>query len=1289
MPLMRWLSVILLSFFITACGGGGTLEKDGGGLDGGGTDSPSYTLSINGLSETTGEAANDVSSEQRLVLVAKLLKDGVAAPNVIVTFTTDGGYGVLDPESGTVKTGTDGSAKIYLSVGNTAGAGTANASVTINGETFNTTEPFTFTSTGDQDSTAQDTYTVTLHGYSQDTGAISNSVTSQAPLDLRATLKQNGEIVAGKRILFTLTDGIGLLQPTTGSALTQNDGIATIELTAGKDAGAGKVTATYNVGGESYSGTFDFQTTGGQGSDTGVSGTITLELNILDQNGAVFTELNPVSKDNKGFVSATLRDDGVPLASQLISFTSKFTGKITPELGTALTDQNGVAVVTLSSGNFKGAGQVVASYESESNEIITKTAGFVSNGDDAPIESAQAELDIKLLQGCNANWDTNRNTVALNPLDPSSGCTVTNTFSSDSLIDVLIKVVDTSSGDGISGIIAELSTDLGQLLPDSGKALTDNFGFALLKLQPGASSGAGTLTATAKDTNLNKAFSISTAELKVSIDNGLPNLLDSLGNPIEGQYQPLAAGATTVITVEIRDTNDDLIVTPFDVQFTSSCVESGKSIVDEKVISIGGIATSTYRTNGCKSAQGDTVIATVLTGGTPEIASVNIPVSEADVASIEFISATQNVIALKGTGGVGRKENSELTFKLIDKIGQDVTSKRLDFRLTSTNGGISLSHHSVDTDAAGLARVQVNSGFVPMAVRVQACFIPDEQIPADQNDNVTCWQDVYTQCQKAEADRDQEVSCPTGNLSLVSLDQQIITVSDLLSISTGLPDNNSFTASITNYATETLQYDNETFDITVLIADHFNNPVPDGTSVYLTTEGGAIGTLDGEEGNPQLECLSVDGACTVQWRSQNPRPFTENKWGNKLSDYNPKKLLRVKAKYLEDIVGVTNPTFVQSNAVTLTQLNANANFAGLVEETRNCDLYKNNPAPCIDGILNANTNELGVPLGARATVLVIAKGQESFIDINGNGLFDSNEYYSGYDLNEAFVDHNESGTYDGLSAIYDPVTASLTKDAQSCTDGSDTDPCSEFATNGAHSEEPIGDIDSNGMHTLLDGKYNGLLCTEAAQAANMCNKELIDVRRSFEVIMSGSTVYYRFVIDKQSLRNKFAAALAEIELDDAGNPTGNLSINALGVANSIDSCENITNQYDVGTTSEVILGLEESVNDQMCDITELNIASYDSGVQLASLSFNFYYSDIYNNPLAAETNVEISTENGDYSGTDGFVIGNSSATNAALIGLSISREAEPNKKSIGFLKLSFTSPKENNTTAQLQISDDG
>jgi hypothetical protein len=970
------------------------------------------------------------------------------------------------------------------------------------------------------------------------------------------------------------------------------------------------------------------------GTDTDVSTSITMELTLVDQSGLVFTDSNPVSKDNKGVVTATLTSDGEPLTSQLVTFTTEFTGKITPELGTALTNETGQAVVSLSSGDFKGAGEITATYIGD-DSTVTKTLGFISNGDDASTEEAVVDVDIKLLQGCADGWDNDRNLVSLEQTYSASGCTVVNQFSSDELIDVLVKVTDTSSGDGFVGIISEISTDLGSLLPVSGKALTDNFGFAILKLQPGANSGAGEITATSKLTSSQKAFEISTAELQVNISNGLFNVLDANGNPIAGEYQPLAAGATTVITVEILDSNSELVVSALDVEFTSNCTQAGLSVMDATAKSISGIATATYRTDGCSASLGDTVTATVLTGGTPVIKSINIPVSIAEVESIEFIDATQNVIALKGTGGQTRSETSEVTFKLKDKIGKSVVSSRMDFRLSSTNGGISLSHPSVFTDAEGLARVQINAGFVPMAVRVQACYIPDDQIPENQNDDVTCWQDIYLECQKDVADRSDNVSCPVGELSLVSLDEQVVSVSDLVSISSGLPDGNSFTAGAATINIEALDYIGDINEISVYLADHFNNPVPDGTAVYLTTEGGTVGTLDGAAFNAQLECNTVDGACNAQWRNQNPKPFTEAKWGNQIDSINPK-----------------------TNLI-------------------NCDLYFNTAAPCINGILSAADDVVnGVPLGGRVTVLATAKGQESFIDINGNGRFDTNEYYSGYDLPEAFVDHNENGFYDGLAGIYDPVTATVTKDASFCQEGSLTDPCSPTNTNGGHFEENF-DIDLNGMHTLADGKYNGLLCTEAATNppanatfASLCTKDLIDIRESFQIILSGSTVYSRFVVTKQELTNKFPN-------------TSTLNIESCNDIISVATDENGV------STETLILGLEPSDTNDFCDVNLIDISSGVGSNELDSLTFGIYYSDRYNNPIPSGTTLSMSTANGKFDGRSDYTMLETSSARALYEELTISRETDPNDANTGLLSVIFETPKGVQTPATITIRDDG
>lgn len=66
------------------------------------------------------------------------------------------------------------------------------------------------------------------------------------------------------------------------------------------------------------------------------------------------------------------------------------------------------------------------------------------------------------------------------------------------------------------------------------------------------------------------------------------------------------------------------------------------------------------------------------------------------------------------------------------------------------------------------------------------------------------------------------------------------TVSSALSIGTGLPDSNSFSPSFTQFnPADAATTDGIEVGVTVRAADHFNNPVPDGTAVSFITEGGA------------------------------------------------------------------------------------------------------------------------------------------------------------------------------------------------------------------------------------------------------------------------------------------------------------------------------------------------------------------------------------------------------------------------------------------------------------------
>ncbi len=1070
------------------------------------------------------------------------------------------------------------------------------------------------------------------------------TISKDVPGQLEATLTKDGKVFVNQLVSFTLDQfngtTVGVLDPEVGTSQTNSAGVAKMTLRAGTVAGSGTVTASFqDPDGEAVSVSLVFTSLGDEDGTGGEQGTLKMTLSVVDKNGQPFTDANPITKDNPGTVTATITEDDQPLAQGLVSFATAFTGKILSDTSTQLIS-NGTASIELGAGDFKGAGKVTASLDG--SELLSQ-AFFFSSGDGASVETAEATLDVKLLIDCNDGWDANRDSAKLDPTDPTTGCTVVNRdISSDKLGTIFVSANNANTGDGFPGILVDVNTSLGRLLPDSGNAVTDNFGIALLTLQPGTANDSGIITATAKNVSATKAFNVGVAEISLQIDNGLP--------VIDNVTQPLAAGATTVITVSIFDTDGvSLLPLPLDVELSSGCTAAGKAELDAKVTSISGIATATYRSTGCFTAEGDTVTATV-NGKTIQ---TNIPLSSAEVAAIEFMGSTQPVIALKGTGGAQRTESSEITFRLKDELGIPSSQGRIDFKLSSYNGGISLNPMSVKTNTEGLAKTTVTAGTIPTAMRVHACFIPEDKIPTNEADDVTCWKEIYDACQ---ADPSGE-NCPTGNLSLLALDEQIISVSDMLTVTSGLPDNDSFTLGVDILNPEALLYNGEISQVTVYMADHFNNPVPDGTSVYLRTEGGTIGTLDGGQFTPLQQCETIDGECNLQWRSQNPKPFTDARWGSQINSINPK-------------TGVIN-----------------------------CDPFFGAAAPCQFGINNAAFDvDNGVPLAGRATILATAKGEEVYIDRNANGVFDVGEYYSAFDLPEAFIDNNENNVFEG---------------DVDCSTGEN---CLPTNTNAGEFEEYV-DLNLDQEYTFADGKFNGLVCSEAAEAAGRCNKELIDVRQSTEIIMSGSFAHGRVMIRRNSLAGHPALVFG-------GYPTDALPANCESIV--LSEPENGDWEFTGNFFSVQLLELELSEFADYCDIRTVDLSFifihtnddddvntpsncdrepglYDADerrctdtedspreIGIGGIDFTMLFSDINNNALPSGTTIRGIVTNGDSGAQDiSDTLTNSTQVGASAYGLTVTREGTPNKVIGGHVQLEFVTPKGNTSRLTLNVKDDG
>ena len=391
---------------------------------------------------------------------------------------------------------------------------------------------------------------------------------------------------------------------------------------------------------------------------------------------------------------------------------------------------------------------------------------------------------------------------------------------------VVKALVRDGNGIPLQGLaVSFASTDkTAVLVPSSGTALTDAAGMASIGLGAGTQAGAFTVTATVSrngaSTNGSVSYAVAFPALTMSALSVSPT--------------PLPAGGTARLSVTLLDGT-----TPFapaqSVTFTSPCSAAGKAEISSPVTTVNGVATTSYIDKGCGAP--DVVTASTVLAGASTTQTATVQVESAVPGQLAFVSALPQNIALKGTGGAGRQESSIVVFKLRDRDGNPLSGQRIDFSLTTIVGGLTLNPASSTTGADGTASTVVAAGTVNTPVRVIAT------IPGTA----------------------------------------ITTMSDQLVVSTGVPDQNSFTLATEIFNVEGMEYSGCPAPtgslVTVRLADHFNNPAPDGTAVSFTAEGGTIdgSCLTGLEkttltDGTVIQQKGVPGACTVRFCAANPRP---------------------------------------------------------------------------------------------------------------------------------------------------------------------------------------------------------------------------------------------------------------------------------------------------------------------------------------------------------------------------------------------------------------------------------
>ncbi|SFD87840.1 Ig-like domain-containing protein [Massilia yuzhufengensis] len=374
----------------------------------------------------------------------------------------------------------------------------------------------------------------------------------------------------------------------------------------------------------------------------------------------------------------------------------------------------------------------------------------------------------------------------------------------------------TAAGKPAVGAIVQFTASDATLLnftPESGSALTDASGVAVINVKPASVSSAGAVAITATSVVEGKT---ATASSNIAV-GAAPLTVGTLS------FSPAPAGtlpAFSTVPLRIPVTSGGQPASEATgLTMSSVCMGDGTATLVPGAFA-NGIQTATYTNNGCLRG---TDRITVSIGNS--IQFIDIPVGAANIGSIQFVgsSTAGSSIVLKGSGGQGRSESAQLTFKVVDQHGNGLAGVDVNFNATTNTGGLAVSPGRATTDAAGQVSTMVSSGTIPTPVRVTA-----------------------------EASR--------NGVTISGL-------SDALTISTGLPIQKFMSMSAEKYNIEGLSYDNELTGITVLLADQYGNPVSDNTAVNFVTEGGAVGT------SAQGACVTKDGGCTVNLRSQAFRPL--------------------------------------------------------------------------------------------------------------------------------------------------------------------------------------------------------------------------------------------------------------------------------------------------------------------------------------------------------------------------------------------------------------------------------
>lgn len=244
----NWLVLMTFGILLAACGGGGgdpTLDG-GSGSSGGTTGGVAAAISV-GLYDATDKPATILSSTAPLTARALVTdKNGAPVASTIVTFASDPALATLSTTNGTALTDAKGYASITITALNASVSGAGKVTATAGASAAVVTGETSFTVQAAQATGAKMTLSL-LNGSSA-----SNALTSTTPLTAKAVVSDlSGKPISGALVMFSTDSALATLSSSTGTALTDGTGTASVILNPSSvlASGAGTLQATTTTNG--------------------------------------------------------------------------------------------------------------------------------------------------------------------------------------------------------------------------------------------------------------------------------------------------------------------------------------------------------------------------------------------------------------------------------------------------------------------------------------------------------------------------------------------------------------------------------------------------------------------------------------------------------------------------------------------------------------------------------------------------------------------------------------------------------------------------------------------------------------------------------------------------------------------------------------------------------------------------------------------------------------------------------------------------------------------------------